>query len=188
MARTVSATGRAALTQREGLRLTAYLDSVGVPTIGVGHAATAPTPPAVRMGMTITREEADEILSRDLAVFDAAVNAADPKGRLSQNAHDAAVSLAFNIGRSAFGRSTVARKIAEGDMPAAGDAFLMWNKPAVLLARRRAERTQFLTPDAPIAVSASVPTAAPAHIDVARVEPRPAGLGARLRFLVTGRG
>ena len=148
MARTTSAAGRAALTQREGCRLTAYLDTVGVPTIGVGHSANAPTPPAVRAGMTITAAEADEILSRDLVVFEKAVNAADLKGRLSQNAFDASVSLCFNIGIGAFGKSTVARLIASGDMAGAADAFLLWNKPAVLEGRRKAERAQFLTPDA----------------------------------------
>ncbi len=41
----------------EGLRLTAYQDSVGVWTIGYGH-----TGPDVHPGMTITEEQADELL------------------------------------------------------------------------------------------------------------------------------
>ncbi|MGI3900518.1 MAG: lysozyme [Janthinobacterium lividum] len=148
MAMKTSPAGRAALTQREGCRLTAYRDTVGVWTIGVGHASTAPTPPLVAPGMTITAQAADEILSRDLAVFEKAVNAADPKGRLSQNAFDASVSLAFNIGIGAFAKSTVARLIASGELAGAADAFLMWVKPPELKGRRQSERAQFLKPDA----------------------------------------
>ena len=148
MTRTTSPAGRAALMQREGCRLTAYKDTVDVWTIGVGHSANAPTPPSVREGLTITAAQADEILTRDLVVFEKCVNAADLKGRLSQNAFDASVSLCFNIGIGAFGKSTVARLIASGDMQGAADAFLMWSKPAVLESRRKAERAQFLTPDA----------------------------------------
>jgi lysozyme len=139
-----SAAGRAALTQREGLRLTAYRDSKGIPTVGVGHVNA--TPPVTVMGMTISRAQADVLLAADLAPMEAVVNAAAPRG-IPQNAFDAAVSLAFNIGAHGFAGSTVARKIASGDMSGAADAFLLWNKPPELMGRRRAERTQFLTPD-----------------------------------------
>lgn len=151
--------------QREGCRLTAYLDSVGVPTIGVGHTGRA-SPPSVHMGMTITQAQAETIFAADLAPFEAAVNAADLKGRLSQNAYNASVSLAFNIGAPAFSRSTVARCIANDDMAGAADAFLMWNKPAVLEGRRKAERAQFLLPDG--AVTKTVAPTAPVTVsDVA---------------------
>lgn len=158
--KTTSAAGRAALMQREGVRLTAYKDTVGVWTIGCGHSSNAPTPPKVFEGMTITADAVDEILSRDLVVFEKAVNAADLKGRLSQNAYDASVSLCFNIGVGGFSRSTVARCIANNDMAGAADAFLLWAKPAVLEGRRKAERAQFLTPDAGIRVDTDKPVLA----------------------------
>ncbi len=41
MTKTMSPAGRAALMRREGCRLAAYLDSVGVPTIGIGHTGRA---------------------------------------------------------------------------------------------------------------------------------------------------
>lgn len=145
MTRTVSAAGRVAITLREGCRLEAYLDTAGNPTIGVGHFNA--TPPVTRMGMKITAAQADALLTADLAPMERAVNAADLKARLSQNAFDAATSLAFNIGVGAFSRSTVARCIANDDMAGAAEAILMWDKPAVLLGRRKAERAQFLTPD-----------------------------------------
>ena len=159
MAMKTSAAGRAAIMQREGVRLTAYRDTVGVLTIGVGHTGRA-TLPLVVPGMTITRDTADEILSRDLATFEDVVNAAAPRG-LAQNAFDASVSLAFNIGASAFVKSTVARKIASGDMAGAADAFMMWVKPPELKARRESERAQFLKPDATgIAVDTDKPVLA----------------------------
>ena len=137
--------GRATLIQREGLKLTAYKDTVGVWTIGCGHTGRAALPLVVP-GMTISRAQADVLLAADLAPMEAVVNAAAPRG-IPQNAFDAAVSLAFNIGAHGFAGSTVARKIASGDMAGAADAFLLWNKPPELMGRRKAERAQFLTPD-----------------------------------------
>ena len=145
MTRTVSPAGRAALMAREGCRRSAYRDSVGVPTIGVGHTGRA-APPTVEMGMTITRAQADSIFAADLAPFEAAVSAAVPAS-LTQNQFDACVSLAFNIGPRGFAGSTVVHRLAAGDRAGAAEAFLMWNHPSELLGRRRAERAQFLTSD-----------------------------------------
>lgn len=140
-----SAAGRAAITQREGSKLHAYLDSVSVWTIGVGHTSAA-GPPTVSRGLTITQAQCDEILSRDLATFEAVVNAVGAD--LNQHEFDACVSLAFNIGAGAFAKSTVARKLKEGDHKNAADAFLSWSRagddPNALLTRRKAERLQFL--------------------------------------------
>lgn len=143
-----SAAGRKALAQREGNKLTAYLDSVNVLTIGVGHTSRA-GPPKVTKGMKITAAESDEILSRDLATFEKAVNDA-VKVPLSQNEFDALVSLAFNIGGGAFKKSTLVRKLNAGDRSGAADAFRSWNKAGGkalkgLTTRREAERKQFLS-------------------------------------------
>ena len=153
MTRTVSPGGRAALMAREGCRLAAYRDSVGVPTIGVGHTGHA-GPPRVVMGMTITRDEAEAIFAADLAPFEAAVAGATP-ATLTQNQFDACVSLAFNIGAPGFMGSTVVHKLAAGDHTGAADAFLMWVHPPELAARRRAERAQFLRPDAAVSGAAA---------------------------------
>ena len=45
----------------EGLRLTAYKDAAGVPTIGYGHTR------GVRMGDRITEDWARELLRQDVA-------------------------------------------------------------------------------------------------------------------------
>ena len=176
MAMKTSPAGRAAITQREGCRLTAYRDTKGIPTIGVGHVDA--TPPKTVMGMTITQAQSDALLAADLASFEAAVNKAAPRG-IPQNAFDACVSLAFNIGVSAFAGSTVARKLASGDMQGAADAFLMWVKPPELKGRRESERAQFLRPDdipASTITSPAMPT--PDQVtDTKTLQSQLAGLG-----------
>ncbi len=159
MTRIMSARGRAALVRREGRRLRAYRDSVGVWTIGVGHTGRA-APPPVTPGMTITAAEADALLEADLAPFEAAVAGA-VRRPVTQNQFDAMVSLAFNIGVKGFVGSTVLHKVNEGEPTAAADAFLMWVHPPELRTRRMAERDQFMTPDQvsadPVAAAARRP-------------------------------
>ena len=146
----MSAAGRAALIEREGCRLTAYRDSVGVWTIGVGHTGRASPPPVVP-GMPVTPAESAAVLRAARAPFEAVVNRSVvvPVG---QNAFDAMVSLAFNIGAEGFAGSTVVRKLNAGDRAGAADAFLMWNRPPELRGRRMAERLQFLAAAAPVLV------------------------------------
>ncbi|MDM8346674.1 lysozyme [Pseudochrobactrum sp. sp1633] len=146
--------GRALIESREGVVLSAYRDSAGILTIGAGHTSAAGEP-KVTAGLTITARQASEILSRDLAVFEKAVNAA-VKVPLNQNEYDALVSLAFNIGAGAFKGSTLLRKLNAGDRTGAADQFLVWNKitdPKTgkkvelkgLTTRRKTERQQFLS-------------------------------------------
>ncbi|MCH4540216.1 lysozyme [Ochrobactrum sp. A-1] len=148
-----STAGRKLIEQREGVELTAYKDSAGIWTIGVGHTSAAGAP-KVTPGMKITAAEASEILSRDLATFEAAVSSA-VKVPLNQNEFDALVSFAFNVGAGAFKSSTLLKRLNAGDRQAAADQFLVWNKITIngkkqalkgLTIRREAERKQFLTP------------------------------------------
>ena len=140
-----SQAGRQAIIQREGVRLKAYIDSVGVWTIGVGHTGRA-SPPKVVPGMTITLQEADEILSRDLAPFENAVNRAVHRP-MTQNEFDAFVSLAFNIGANGFAGASAVKQFNAGNTGEAARDFLLWDHPNALLGRRKAEMAQFLTPD-----------------------------------------
>src|SRR5512139_3218357 len=68
-----STRGREAIKKREGVVLKAYRDSVGVLSIGVGHTSAAGNP-TVMPGMTITAQQADDILTRDLERFENIVN------------------------------------------------------------------------------------------------------------------
>ncbi|WP_182180758.1 lysozyme [Methylobacterium radiotolerans] len=140
----LSPLGRAALAAREGCRLRAYRDSVGVWTIGRGHTSAA-GPPAVTEGLTLTQAEADMLFAADLRPYVAAVRAALAKP-VPQPFFDACCSLCFNIGQPNFAQSSVVRLANAGDRPRAVDAFLMWDRPAAILTRRQGERDQAALP------------------------------------------
>lgn len=76
----------------EGLRLEAYRDPVGIPTIGYGHTS------GVRMGQSITREQAEEFLKEDVVVAETAVFKYDKLYGWTQNQFDALVSFTYNCG------------------------------------------------------------------------------------------
>ena len=142
-----SVSGRAAIEQREGRRLSAYCDSRGILTIGVGHTGRM-SPPAVAADMTVTEAECDAMLATDLAPVEAVIRTA-VKVPISQNEFDALASLGFNIGAAGLRKSTVIKRLNIGDVRGAADAIMNWSKPVVLAGRRKAERQQFLTPDPP---------------------------------------
>lgn len=95
--------------QFEGCRLKAYRCQAGVYTIGYGHTK------GVTPGMTITQQQAEDMLQHDLATYEKAVDGIGAK--LTQGQFDAAVSLCFNIGTSAFANSTVASLIKADPQP-----------------------------------------------------------------------
>ena len=100
----------------EGKRLAAYRDCVGVWTIGYGHTSRAGSP-QVTPGLKIGDAEADEILSRDLGLFERGVADAlhKAKCKVLQREFDALVDLAFNIGLGAFRSSSLLRVYLAGD-------------------------------------------------------------------------
>ena len=135
--------GRKLLMDREGCRLKAYKDSVGVWTIGVGHTSAA-GPPKVRSGDQITQAQADHIFADDVREFEDGVERLLDGKPIEPHQFDAFVSLAYNIGLGAFAGSTALRKFLEGAHGHAAEAILLWNKPAEIKARRRGEHQQFL--------------------------------------------
>lgn len=138
----ISDAGVAVLREREGCKLTAYQDSVGVWTIGVGHTGAAGAPIPVP-GMTITQEQADAIFDDDLDAYEATVNDV-VTASMTQNQYDAFVSICFNIGQGAFADSTFVERFNEGDIEACAEAILWWNKPPEIIPRRQGEYAQFL--------------------------------------------
>ncbi|WP_082478740.1 lysozyme [Methylobacterium sp. Leaf102] len=140
----LSAIGEAVLIAREGRRLKAYRDSVGVWTIGIGHTSAAGAP-LVTAGLTISAAECDAIFARDIRQYVAAVRKG-LKVTVPQHVFDALVSICFNIGPGGFTGSTFLKRINAGDMAGARDAILMWQKPAAIITRRQAEAEQFVTP------------------------------------------
>jgi lysozyme len=129
------------ITKEEGLRNKAYKDSKGLWTIGVGHLIKPEEKHL--LSATLTDEQVEELLQSDLRWCQDAVDN-NVKVPLTQNQYDALYSLCFNIGETNFRKSTVLRKINENDLKGAADAILMWNKPEVLINRRKRERALFL--------------------------------------------
>jgi lysozyme len=129
------------ITKEEGARNKAYKDSKGLWTIGVGHLIKADEQHLLTA--TLTDEQVEELLRSDLKWCSEAVESS-VKVALTQAQYDALYSLCFNIGGTAFKKSTVVRKINENDLTGAADAILMWNKPEVLINRRKRERALFL--------------------------------------------
>lgn len=135
------------ITSFEDLVLTAYDDGVGVWTIGFG-TTFYPNGVKVKKGDVCTKSQAMSFFQHDLRRFEAAVNQA-VKVVVNQNQFDALVSLAYNIGDSAFKGSTLVKKLNAKDYAGAADQFLQWNKGGGkvmrgLVHRRAAERELFL--------------------------------------------
>lgn len=127
--------------QFEGLYLKAYRCPAGVPTIGYGHTA------GVAMGQTVTQQQADDYLRRDVRQFERAVSRL-VRVPLTQGQFDALVSFAFNLGEGALAQSTLLRLLNAGDYAGAAAQFERWNKAGGrvlpgLVRRRAAERALF---------------------------------------------
>lgn len=122
-----------------GGRIAAYMDPVGVPTIGWGH--TNHHGRKFEMGDVWTKAEVDAEFLKDMAKFEDVVHRL-VKVPLTQYQFDALVSFSFNCGEGALGKSTLLRKVNAGDFKGAAKEFSKWNKGGgrVLpgLVRRRA--------------------------------------------------
>jgi lysozyme len=129
------------ITKEEGARNKAYKDSKGLWTIGVGHLIKSDEQHLINA--TLTDQQVKDLLKSDLKWCSEAVESS-VKVPLTQPQFDALYSLCFNIGETNFRKSTVVKKINENDIKGAADAILMWNKPAVLINRRKRERDMFL--------------------------------------------
>ena len=129
------------ITKEEGFRNKAYKDSKGLLTIGVGHLIKPDEQHLT--SAVLTDEQVKELLRSDLKWCSAAVESS-VKVPLTQSQFDALYSLCFNIGETAFKKSTVVRRLNENDYKGAAEAILMWNKPAVLIKRREHEKALFL--------------------------------------------
>ena len=147
------------------VNLDAYLDPIGIWTIGWGHAIVVkggflrgPENRAVARALYpggITIAQAEALLRGELVSFARDVlNLA--KVALDDGQFGALLSFAFNAGAGNLGQSTLLRKLNAGDELGAADQFLVWNKARKngvlvelpgLTRRRKAERAMFLGED-----------------------------------------
>lgn len=173
------------LKRAEALRLTAYADAGGVPTVGYGH-----TGPGVRLGLRITPAQAEAWLAEDAAtaarrlaerVDDAVI------GELSDHQYAALVSFAYNLG--AGPRWTIWRTLNRRAFDETPGQMLRFDKVrgadgAVrtlpgLAHRRAAEVVLWRTPDVrtAAAVAAALPAPPSSQTRQAATPPRPAAAG-----------
>lgn len=112
--------------QWEGLRLEAYKDTACIWTIGYGHTSNAGNP-LVKKGMRITKERAEEILCEDLKQFEKTVEEAVTVS-LTDCQFAALVSFCYNVGTTAFCKSSLLKKLNQGDYEAVPTELQKWNK------------------------------------------------------------
>jgi GH24 family phage-related lysozyme (muramidase) len=144
------------------VNLDAYLDPVGIWTIGWGHAIVyqgsflrGPENKAIARSLYpggITIAQAEALLKGELVSFARDVQNL-VKVPIDDNQFGALISFAFNAGTGNLSSSTLLRKLNAGDVQGAADQFLVWNKSRQngvlvelrgLTRRRTAERAMFL--------------------------------------------
>ena len=109
----------------EGLRLAAYPDRLagGIPTVCFGETR------GVRLGDEYTVDECKAMLGVALLEFEAGMREClSEPDKLPDGAYVAFLSASYNIGTRAFCGSSMARLANAGNLPAACDALLRWNK------------------------------------------------------------
>ena len=89
----------------ESFSATPYLCPAKKLTIGFGHLILPG-----EIFTLITEQEAEELLRKDVAIFESCINNA-VKVPISQNQFDALVSFAFNIGCQKFLESTLLKEL-----------------------------------------------------------------------------
>lgn len=125
---------------KEGLRLNAYEDVVGVATACYGETLN------VRLGMKFTKPQCDQMFLKRLVEFETGMRSClKAPDIIPDKPYVAFLSLSYNIGTGGFCRSSVARLINVGDIRGACDAMLKFNRAGGvvwpgLTTRRQSER------------------------------------------------
>lgn len=143
--------GKAALVASEGVVPAVYLDSVGVPTYGVGvthwaigDEAFSRLSDAMPQNVDRTVDDILDLFENVLRQYEDAVRDA-VKVPLEQHEFDALVHFTYNVGGPNFRRSRLLRLINAGDKDEAGrTGFHGWLKPTSLRGRRDVESDMFL--------------------------------------------
>lgn len=146
--RDISEKGYAIIREFEGFEAEAYLDTGGVWTIGFG-TIKYPNGQRVKKGDTCTREQAEQWLKNDCKWVDACLDTY-VTAKANQNQFDALASFVYNIGETAFAKSTMLTLLNQNNFTAAANQFDRWvfdnGKRITGLANRRAkEKALFLS-------------------------------------------
>ncbi|RZG78363.1 lysozyme [Acinetobacter sp. WCHAc060033] len=142
--RDISELGFQIIREFEGLRLEAYKDTGGVWTIGYG-TIKYPNGERVKQGDVCTKGQAELWLINDSKWVDACLDKY-VKTKINQNQFDALASFVYNIGESAFTKSTMLNLINQSKLNDAANQFDRWiydnGKVVEGLKNRRAKEKQ----------------------------------------------
>lgn len=118
----ISGAALVAMLTHEGFKDKAYVPVAGdVPTIGFG------TTDGVKMGQSIDPVSALNRAHRDITKFEGAIKQCVTVP-LYQHEYDAYVALTYNIGSSAFCKSTLVKKLNALDYAGACQEILRWDR------------------------------------------------------------
>lgn len=129
------------IASHEGIITSAYLDSVGVWTVGIGHTAAADggvDPAKDKREFTIP--EVFALFEKDIAKYEKRVNDA-VKVPLQQHEFDALVSFDYNTG--GIYKAKLTKLLNAGDRKGATAGFMGWLKPPEIKGRRTKEMNLF---------------------------------------------
>lgn len=136
----VSQRGLQEIAAHEGIVSSAYKDSVGVWTVGIGHTKNAGYPNPAKERREFSLDEIMGIFARDIEKFENRVRKAFTR-KLTQEQFDAAVSFDFNTG--GIHRASWVRQFNAGNIVLAKKKFMDWRKPSEIIPRRKKERDLF---------------------------------------------
>ena len=119
--KTINQAGIDLIKEFEGLSLKAYKCLAGKWTIGYGHTLIA------KEGMSITKEQAEDLLRTDLSYFEKSVERLVTVP-LTDNEFSALVCFVFNIGVANFERSTLLKLLNRGWYEQVPAQLMRWNK------------------------------------------------------------
>lgn len=132
------------LIQNEGIRLSVYKDSVGVWTIGVGSTYWEDGSRVKETDPQITMDRAISLFKTTLVQYERTVWTMT-RDDITQGQFNALVSFTYNVGVNAFKSSTLLKRINAGaSNESIKSAFMMWNKPAAIIGRRKREANLYL--------------------------------------------
>ena len=124
------------LMSSEGVEYGVYLDSAGLPTIGVGHLITAKEHKQgylmiggkrVSLESELNDSQVMQLLRQDIASREKAISRL-VKVDLNSDQFDAVVHFVFNVGVSAFKGSGLLQDINAGNFSAVPEQLRLWNK------------------------------------------------------------
>ena len=143
---------------KEGLRLSPYKCSAGVPTIGYGATFYQNGAKVTMNDKPITKEQADALFDFHLSFFEKDLNKLIPDSAVNQHQFDALLSFAFNVGTDidqdnipeGLGDSTLLKKVLLNPQDKSIEKeFWKWDKangvkvPGLSLRRRQEAKIYF---------------------------------------------